>query len=788
LLHGDAVLVEAFGTLAFFADAALLLFAAQALLLRTAIIVTAIVGAMRRQVSAHQPRRLAGAALLRRTSIIVDSTRRLPAAILVRLRLPLQFGLPSRRRTGVARSLLLGHALALLGLLALHLFALCILAGLCLADLLVVAATLRLLALDGLLALGLFALRILAHLGLLAGALLVLGSALRLLALHGLLALGLRALRILVRLRLLAGALLVLGTALRLLALHGLLALGLRALCILASLRLLALHGLRALCLASLLRALRVLVRGARLGGSLFLVVALTVVVLRASGASAKRKRCNQRERPQGLLSVGGFHVGFPVGCQYPSIGLVPTFHPRDEPALRASGRIQLPEGVNGSSLQVVVGCRVFPCIGDTSMRAPGTIRSTRRMVAKRSSHRHSLAGMDLLMLSDVYFPRVNGVSTSIRTFAEWLARAGHRVTLVVPDYGDPAQGAHDGNGAYEVIRLPSRGIFFDPEDRLIRGSALRRLLPLLARRRWDAIHIHTPFRAHQLGVRLAGIAGLPTVETYHTYFEEYIALYLPWLPPALLRMFARRASRRLCHDVDHLIVPSRELVGVLEGYGITTPNTVLPTGIELREFSGGSGERFRRQHGIAPDRPVLVTVSRLAMEKNIDFLLRVVQRLLPEFPDLLFVIAGEGPDAARLEKLAGTLGLQDNVRFFGNLDRRTALLDCYRAGDVFVFASPTETQGLVLIEAMALGVPIVSTAVMGTATVLRDARSARTSNADEHDFAGNIAHLLRTPAERAALSAAGPRDAAAWSTDRLMARVVALYERLRDGAGHGAD
>lgn len=387
---------------------------------------------------------------------------------------------------------------------------------------------------------------------------------------------------------------------------------------------------------------------------------------------------------------------------------------------------------------------------------------------------------MNLLMLTDVYFPRVNGVSTSIRTFAEALARMGHRIAIVAPDYGqDSGQDAHDGHGAYEVIRLPSRRIFFDPEDRLIRGSALRSLLPQLVQRHWDAIHIHTPFRAHQLGVRLARSSGRPTVETYHTFFEEYAALYLPWLPAPLLRMFARRASRRLCHQVDHLIVPSQQMVAVLDRYGIATPRTVLPTGIDLGEFAGGSGALFRSRHGIAPERPTLVTVSRLAMEKNIGFLLQVVHRLVAEFPTLLFIIAGEGPDAPRLKKLAASLGLQDNVRFFGNLDRRTELLDCYRAGDVFVFASPTETQGLVLIEAMALGVPIVSTAVMGTATVLREARSARISEENVDTFAARVAQLLRSPAERKALSDAGPADGQAWSTDGLMQQVVGLYAAL---------
>ncbi|HTA65359.1 MAG TPA: glycosyltransferase, partial [Xanthomonadaceae bacterium] len=266
--------------------------------------------------------------------------------------------------------------------------------------------------------------------------------------------------------------------------------------------------------------------------------------------------------------------------------------------------------------------------------------------------------------------------------------------------------------------------------------------------------------------------------------FEEYIANYLPWAPRSWLRLFARRASRKLCHDVDHLIVPSQQMAGVLDGYGITTPRTVLPTGIDLNEFAGGSGARFREQHGIAADRPTLVTVSRLAMEKNIGFLLNVVKRLVVEFPSLLFIVAGEGPDAVRLKKLAASLGLQDNVLFVGNLDRRTTLLDCYRAGDAFVFASPTETQGLVLIEAMALGVPIVSTAVMGTATVLRDTRSARISEENVDPFATHVAQLLRSSDERLALSHAGPIDAQAWSTEGLMRRVVGLYAGLAATAG----
>lgn len=384
-------------------------------------------------------------------------------------------------------------------------------------------------------------------------------------------------------------------------------------------------------------------------------------------------------------------------------------------------------------------------------------------------------------MLSDVYFPRVNGVSTSIRTFARSLLAMGHQVVLVAPDYGSTAgQARFDAELAgLEIHRLPARALPFDPEDRLIGAAAVRGMLAQLSGRHWDVIHVHTPFRAHRLGVRLGRLCGVPVVETYHTYFEEYIAHYLPWLPAGWLRLAARRLSRRLCGDVDHLIVPTEEMTAVLDGYGIRTPTTVLPTGIDLAEFSGGCRAAFRARHGIGARQPVMLTLSRLALEKNIAFLLQMARVLANDLPDLLFVIAGEGPDAARLHALTRSLDLQRHVRFLSNLDRRTELLDCYRAADAFVFASPTETQGLVLIEAMALGVPIVSTAVMGTATVLRGAGSALVAPPEVDAFAGLVRRLLQDPELRASLSAAGPLDAQRWSSDALMQQVVDLYARL---------
>jgi glycosyltransferase involved in cell wall biosynthesis len=387
---------------------------------------------------------------------------------------------------------------------------------------------------------------------------------------------------------------------------------------------------------------------------------------------------------------------------------------------------------------------------------------------------------MRLLMVSDVYFPRVNGVSTSIRTFADWLVQQGHELLLVAPDYGvDSGQQAVDAASGFPIRRVPARVIPFDPEDRLMHRGAVDRLADELAGQGWALVHCHTPFRAHRLAVRLRQRQRLPVVESYHTYFEEYIGHYLPWAPSGWLRWFARYASRRLCAEVDHLIVPSAQMVDVLRRYGIDMPHSVLPTGIDLDAFAGGDGAAFRRRHGIAADAPVIVTVSRLAVEKNIAFLLDVALRLRHRFPSLQFLIAGEGPDGARLRSLASEKQLDGCVRFFGNLDRQTELLDAYRAGDAFVFASPTETQGLVLIEAMALGVPIVSTAVMGTATVLEGARSALVAPQQVDAFAACVERLLAEPDLRRELAAAGAADAERWSSQRLMREAEQLYREL---------
>jgi 1,2-diacylglycerol 3-alpha-glucosyltransferase len=385
---------------------------------------------------------------------------------------------------------------------------------------------------------------------------------------------------------------------------------------------------------------------------------------------------------------------------------------------------------------------------------------------------------MRILYLSDVYFPRVNGVSTSIQTFRRELGRRGHETTLVAPGYPQP-HGDEPG-----IVRIASRRVPFDPEDRAMRWRALGRLERTLAGERFDLVHVQTPFLAHYAGIRLARRRGVPVVATYHTLFEEYLFHYVPLVPRGLMRAIARGISRGQCDALDAVAVPSTAMRETLERYGVRTPIEIVPTGIPLAEFAGGDGARFRDGHGIAPSRPVLVYVGRVAFEKNIDFLLRVLVHVRREVGDALLVVCGEGPALAPLTRLAHSLGLADAVRFVGYLDRATQLLDCYRAADAFVFASRTETQGLVLLEAMALGVPVVSTAVMGTRDIVGPERGALVAADDERDFASKVIALLRDPQLRARLSAEGREYARTWGSAPLAERLEGFYRQVLRGAG----
>ena len=382
---------------------------------------------------------------------------------------------------------------------------------------------------------------------------------------------------------------------------------------------------------------------------------------------------------------------------------------------------------------------------------------------------------MRVVMVSDVYFPRVNGVSTAIQTYHQALRPNGVDVRLVAPDY---ARQCADDDDAW-ITRVSGRPVPGDPEDRLVRWGGMHESVEAVVEQGCDLIHVQTPFVAHYAGCATAKRYGVPVIATYHTLFEEYLKHYAPLLPAGLLRGLARRFSRRQCNALDAVIVPSRAIEQRLHDYGVTTPMHILPTGISLSMADEGAREAFRDRHGIDRSRPVALFVGRVAHEKNIDYLLDVVDLARAWVPDILLVIAGEGPALPSLRRLVADRGLHASVQFIGYLERRNELPACYAAADVFVFASRTETQGLVLLEAMAAGLPVVALAEMGTVDILGAGRGAVVPEDNPYAFALAVADVLRDPVRRHALSEDGRTYAAEWSDTALAGRMAELYRDI---------
>lgn len=378
---------------------------------------------------------------------------------------------------------------------------------------------------------------------------------------------------------------------------------------------------------------------------------------------------------------------------------------------------------------------------------------------------------MRILMLSDVYFPRINGVSTAIQTYRVQLQALDIDSILVSPRYGNEPDDAH-------IRRLHGWTVPFDREDRLVPPARFR-AEAIRAAQDCDLVHIHTPFSAHSAGIAAARKRGIPVVSSYHTLFEEYLHHYARLVPRRLSRELARRISRYQCNQLDAVIVPSTPMAERLAAYGVGRPLRVLPTGIPLDRFRNGDRERFRRHYQIEDARFVALYVGRTAYEKNIDFVIDAFAQAFAERPQMLLLIAGEGPALEHLRNHAQARQMSDAVRFVGYLDRDTELPDCYAAADAFIFASRTETQGLVLLEAMAAGLPVVALAEMGTRDILTPASGALTPAPDVADFATALGRVADDADLRKTMSTQGRRWAGEWSDVALTLKLADLYRQL---------
>lgn len=374
---------------------------------------------------------------------------------------------------------------------------------------------------------------------------------------------------------------------------------------------------------------------------------------------------------------------------------------------------------------------------------------------------------MKIGIFTDTYLPDINGVVTVIRLMEQEMRKDGHEIRLFAPSHPD------SGDDPPGVYRFPSLKFAYYEGMRVAipYNQEARKVISSL-----DIIHSHDPFSIGLLALWASKIYRIPHVHTYHTLYVEY-RRYLPRpiRPPQRL---AEQVSRIFCNRCDAIIAPSSQMKETLEGYGITTPIHPLPCGVDEEEFARPSAWNVRQEFDFAAE-DLLLYVGRLGWEKNILFLMRSFQRLLTLRKNVRWIIAGDGPQRAELERYAAELGIAPYIVFTGYLSRRQ-LVDLYKQADLFVFASKTETQGLVLVEAMLAGTPAVAIGEMGVLSVVASGERGILVEEDEEEFARACLTLLEDEEQRERLGKAAREWARTQSARATAQRLLEIYTQVR--------
>ncbi|HEK9998383.1 glycosyltransferase family 4 protein [Streptococcus equi] len=308
-------------------------------------------------------------------------------------------------------------------------------------------------------------------------------------------------------------------------------------------------------------------------------------------------------------------------------------------------------------------------------------------------------------LFTDTYFPQVSGVATSIRTLKEELEKEGHEVYIFtttdkhVKRFEDPT-----------IIRLPSVP-FVSFTDRRVVYRGLISSYKIAKEYHLDIIHTQTEFSLGLLGKMVGKALRIPVVHTYHTQYEDYVSyiangkIIRPSMVKPLLRGYLK--------DLDGVICPSRIVLNLLEGYEVTIPKRVIPTGIALENYVREDIRKedvaaLRKELAISDDETMLLSLSRVSYEKNIQAIIHQLPAVLSENSRIKLVIVGDGPYLQALKELAVSSGVEDHVVFTGMIAHDQVGL-YYKACDFFISASTSETQGLTYIESLASGKPIIA-------------------------------------------------------------------------------
>lgn len=382
---------------------------------------------------------------------------------------------------------------------------------------------------------------------------------------------------------------------------------------------------------------------------------------------------------------------------------------------------------------------------------------------------------MNICMMTNTYLPHVGGVARSVSTFAEEYARLGHEVLVVAPEFPGRKLPRRQEAMVERVAALQQ----FNGSDFSVRLPLAAALSDRIDRFRADIFHAHHPFLLGDTALRLAAARNVPVVFTHHTRYEDYTH-YVPFDSPAL-KQAAINLATNFANLCDGVVAPSASIARLLKRRGVHAPVRVIPTGIAVEAFASGDGARARAKLGIPPRAFVVGHVGRLAPEKNLPYLAEAVAPFIAATPGSRFLVVGTGPSQDELVARFREAGAGHRLVLAGTLTGRR-LHDAYRAMDVFAFSSQSETQGMVVAEAMAAGLPVVALRGSGVREVVRHEQNGFLLSLGTRPeiFAEQLSRLRADGRLRRRFAGAARATADSLSRRRCAEQALAFYEAIR--------
>lgn len=396
---------------------------------------------------------------------------------------------------------------------------------------------------------------------------------------------------------------------------------------------------------------------------------------------------------------------------------------------------------------------------------------------------------MKIVFFTNTYLPHVGGVANSVESFRQAFEERGHDCLVIAPKF----KGAEESDE--RVLRVQAIKEF-NGTDFSVRLPNPLRIAERIRKFKPDILHSHHPFLLGDSALRSGRSHGLPVVFTHHTMYERYVH-YLPFHGEGMERLAAQLATE-YANLTDHVIAPSESIAKILRERGVEVPVRAVPTGIDVEAFAAGESARGREALGIPRDVPLLGHVGRLAEEKNLGYLMEAVLGYLEREEAVHFLLVGSGEMEEALRERAGRSAAGERIHWAGKLGGRE-LADAYASMDLFAFASTSETQGMVLAEAMAAGTPVVALDAPGAREVVDSGGNGLLveEKAGEEAFGKALEEALTVTRGGDEWCAAARKTAEKFSRGRCAEAVLSIYEEVRQqsagrkgkqGEGAGAD